>query len=36
MLPDELRKKDDDLGFLKEWDGLVDDNITHSGEPFHL
>ena len=36
MLPDELRKKNEDLVFLKEWEELVDDKITRNGEPFHL
>jgi len=36
MLPDELRKKDEDLPFLKKWKRKISENILLNGKPFNL
>ena len=36
MLPDELRKKDEDLPFLKKWSEMVPERIRLEGKPFNL
>jgi hypothetical protein len=36
MLPDELRKADDDLPFLKKWKEKAPQQIVSDGKPFNL
>jgi uncharacterized protein YbaR (Trm112 family) len=36
MLPDELRKADDDLPFLKKWREKAPPQIVSEGKPFNL
>jgi uncharacterized protein YbaR (Trm112 family) len=36
MLPDELRKENEDLPFLKKWKDRVPANILSAGRPFNL
>jgi len=36
MLPDELRKENEDLPFLKEWKGKIPEKIQLEGKPFNL
>ena len=36
MLPDELRKADDDLPFLKKWKEKAPPKIVSEGKPFNL
>lgn len=36
MLPDELRRKDEDLNFLKKWEAYIPNEIKKYGKPFHL
>ncbi len=36
MLPDELRKADEDLPFLKKWKGQAPPKIVSEGKPFNL
>ncbi|HKX81844.1 MAG TPA: Trm112 family protein [Nitrososphaera sp.] len=36
MLPDELRKKDEDLEFLQKWKGRIPDKVIKQGNPWHL
>jgi uncharacterized protein YbaR (Trm112 family) len=36
MLPDELRKKDEDIDFLKKWKDKIPEKILKYGLPFHL
>ena len=36
MLPDELRKADDDLPFLKKWKAQAPAKIVSEGKPFNL
>jgi len=36
MLPDELRKENEDLPFLKKWKTKVPDKILSEGKPFNL
>ncbi len=36
MLPDELRKKDEDLPFLKKWKSQVPEAVLKNGRPFTL
>lgn len=36
MLPDELRKENEDLPFLKKWKDKVPGNILSEGRPFNL
>ncbi len=36
MLPDELRKADEDLPFLKKWKAQVPPKIVSEGKPFNL
>jgi uncharacterized protein YbaR (Trm112 family) len=36
MLPDELRKADDDLPFLKKWKEKAPPQIVSEGKPFNL
>jgi len=36
MLPDNLRSKKDDLGFLEKWRGLLPEKVIHGGKPWSL
>lgn len=36
MLPDELRKRDEDLGFLRKWRDKLPEGVAESGKPFNL
>ena len=36
MLPDELRKRDEDIGFLKQWESKVPHKILEEGKPFNI
>lgn len=36
MLPDELRKKNEDLPFLEKWKGSVPKKVLMEGKPFAL
>ena len=36
MLPDELREKQKDLGFLKKWENRTPSEVTTKGKPFNL
>jgi len=36
MLPDELRKRNEDLPFLKKWKSKTPKNILTEGKPFNL
>lgn len=36
MLPDELREKAEDIGFLKKWQGKIPEKILNEGKPFNL
>jgi uncharacterized protein YbaR (Trm112 family) len=36
MLPDELRKENEDLPFMKKWKAQIPENILYAGNPFRL
>lgn len=36
MLPDELRNKDEDMKFLKQWKDKLPSKIINDGKPWHL
>ena len=36
MLPDNLRNKKEDLGFLEKWASKLPDKIVHGGKPWSL
>ncbi len=36
MLPDELRKKDEELAFLEEWKDHLPDKIVNKAKPWHI
>ncbi len=36
MLPDEMRKEDEDLPFMKKWRQQFPENIVSKGKPFNL
>lgn len=36
MLPDELREKAEDIGFLKKWQEKIPEKILNEGKPFNL
>ena len=36
MLPDELRKRQTDLEFLKKWQSKIPDKVIKQGNPWHL
>ncbi len=36
MLPDELREKEKDLQFLKEWEAKIPNKILDNGVPWHI
>ena len=36
MLPDELRNKKEDLGFLEKWNSQLPEKVVHGGKPWSL
>ena len=36
MLPDDLRKENEDLPFLKKWKAVITERILSEGKPFNL
>jgi uncharacterized protein len=36
MLPDELREKQTDINFLKQWNDKIPEKVTKHGNPCHL
>jgi len=36
MLPDDLRRKEDDLAFLRKWVQQLPPNVVFGGKPVHL
>jgi uncharacterized protein YbaR (Trm112 family) len=36
MLPDDLRKREEDLAFLERWKAKVPEHILYEGKPHHL
>lgn len=36
MLPDELRNKERDMGFLEKWKSKVPEKVLRQGNPWHL
>uniref|UniRef100_A0A7J3V0V5 Trm112 family protein n=1 Tax=Candidatus Methanosuratincola petrocarbonis (ex Vanwonterghem et al. 2016) TaxID=1867261 RepID=A0A7J3V0V5_9CREN len=36
MLPDEMRKAEEDLGFMEKWKGKLPTDIVQNGKPFNL
>lgn len=36
MLPDELRKENEDLPFLRKWKGKIPEKIQLEGKPFNI
>jgi len=36
MLPDELREKEEDVGFLRKWKEKIPEKILNEGKPFNL
>ena len=36
MLPDELRKRQEDLDFLQKWQGRIPEKVIKQGNPWHL
>nr|WP_294804095.1 Trm112 family protein [uncultured Nitrososphaera sp.] len=36
MLPDELRNKGRDMGFLRRWQARIPEKILRQGNPWHL
>jgi uncharacterized protein YbaR (Trm112 family) len=36
MLPDELREKQTDINFLKQWNDKIPEKVTKHGSPYHL
>ena len=36
MLPDELRKRQTDLDFLKKWQSKIPEKVIKQGNPWHL
>jgi len=36
MLPDDLRKEEEDIAFLKRWSGKVPEDVRLKGKPFNL
>ncbi len=36
MLPDELRNKKEDLGFLEKWSAELPQTVVHGGKPWSL
>jgi uncharacterized protein YbaR (Trm112 family) len=36
MLPDDLRRREEDLTFLRRWVGKLPDKVVYNGKPNHL
>ena len=36
MLPDELRERQRDIGFLKKWQSKIPEKVIKQGRPWHL
>ncbi|HLG37108.1 MAG TPA: Trm112 family protein [Nitrososphaera sp.] len=36
MLPDELRKRQEDLEFLRKWQSRIPEKVIKQGNPWHL
>jgi uncharacterized protein YbaR (Trm112 family) len=36
MLPDSLRNRKEDLGFLEKWKGRLPERVVHGGKPWSL
>ena len=36
MLPDNLRNRKEDTGFLEKWSSKLPDNVVHGGKPWSL
>ena len=36
MLPDNLRNRKEDLGFLEKWGGRLPETVVHGGKPWSL
>jgi len=36
MLPDNLRNRKEDLGFLEKWSSMLPDSVVHGGKPWSL
>jgi uncharacterized protein YbaR (Trm112 family) len=36
MLPDNLRNRKEDLGFLEKWRAMLPDKVVHGGKPWSL
>jgi uncharacterized protein len=36
MLPDELRKREKDLDFMKKWQSRIPEKVIKQGNPWHL
>jgi uncharacterized protein YbaR (Trm112 family) len=36
MLPDELRSRKEDLGFLERWASKIPEKVVHGGKPWSL
>jgi uncharacterized protein YbaR (Trm112 family) len=36
MLPDELRKRQEDLDFLRKWQSRIPEKVIKQGNPWHL
>jgi uncharacterized protein len=36
MLPDNLRNRKEDLGFLEKWSGKLPEKVVHGGKPWSL
>ena len=36
MLPDELRNRKEDLGFLEKWTAKLPETVVHGGKPWSL
>jgi uncharacterized protein YbaR (Trm112 family) len=36
MLPDELRKRQEDLDFLRKWQSRIPEKVIKQGSPWHL
>ena len=36
MLPDDLRNKKEDLGFLEKWGAKLPEKVVHGGKPWSL
>jgi uncharacterized protein YbaR (Trm112 family) len=36
MLPDDLRRREEDIGFLQKWSKNLPDEVVYNGKPNHL